>query len=71
MREDYLDNIWPDRRSMDVGMDVAYDMFGEFRPFSELEVYSRLIARKGHDPLDFYKQWQDPRTELNTSVFSA
>ena len=63
MREDYLDAIWPERRSMDVGLDVAYEMFGEYRPFSEMEIYERLMARKGHDPLDFYREWQAARAK--------
>ncbi len=61
MREAYLDAIWPDRRSMDVGVDVAYEMFGDFRPFSEVEIYERLMARKGHDLLEFYKEFQESR----------
>lgn len=61
MREAYLDNIWPERRSMDVGIEVAEEMYGSFRPFSEIEIYDRLRARKGHDDLEFYKEFQRNR----------
>ena len=63
MREEYLDAIWPERRSMDVGVDVAYEMFDKFRPFSEIEIYDRLMSRSGHDPLDFYKDFQEKRRQ--------
>ena len=46
---------------MDVGVDVAYDLFGAYRPFSEMEIYDRLAARKGHDDLQFYKDFQEQR----------
>jgi calcineurin-like phosphoesterase family protein len=47
-REEYLDVIWPKRRSMDVGIDAAYQIFGEYRPFSELEIIELLQHREGH-----------------------
>lgn len=57
-REDYLDSIWPERRSMDVGPDTAYELYGEWRPHEDTEIYNRLMARKGHDDLEFYHDYQ-------------
>lgn len=57
-REEYLDAIWPARRSMDVSPDTAYQLTGEWRPFSDIEVTDRLLARDGHDHLPFYEQYQ-------------
>jgi len=52
-REAYLDGIWPERRSMDVGVDSARHHLGEFRPFSEDEVVQILGQRKGHHDLAY------------------
>jgi hypothetical protein len=46
--EDYLDSMWPERRSMDVGVDNAFRIFGEYRPFSEYDILNLLSTRKGH-----------------------
>lgn len=65
-RELYLNNIWPDRRSMDVGVDAAYHLFGKFRPFSEYEIYDLLNTKSGHDPVDFYRKVQaELHSQLN------
>lgn len=53
-REDTLDILFPDRRSMDCGVDNAYKIIGEYVPFSETEIMALLGPRKGHDPLSFY-----------------
>lgn len=55
-REQYLDNLFPERRSMDVGIDNYYRLFGKYEPFSEDEILSILSPRKGHDPLEFYRE---------------
>ena len=47
--EDILDGFFPQRRAMDVGMDNAFKLVGEYRPFSEEEIYDRLIVREGHE----------------------
>lgn len=57
-REACLDAIWPGRRSMDVSPDTAYQLTGEWRPFTEEEIVARLMARPGHDDIAFYKQYQ-------------
>lgn len=55
MREYTLDTMFPDRRSMDVGVDAAKFLLGEFQPFSEGQLLSILQNRTGHDPVEFYR----------------
>jgi calcineurin-like phosphoesterase family protein len=55
-RESTLDALFPDRRSMDVGVDVAYRLFGKHRPFTEPELMELLKDRKGHDQVEFYRE---------------
>lgn len=57
MREETLDAIWPERRSMDVGVDNAKRLLGEYRPFTADEIIDILGSRVGHDPVAFYQQW--------------
>jgi len=57
-REACLDAIWPERRSMDVSPDTAYQLTGEWRPFSDEEIVERLTQRRGHDNIQFYKDFQ-------------
>jgi len=45
--EDYLDKILPNRRSIDVGIDNAFRVLGEYRPFSFDELVKILNARSG------------------------
>jgi len=47
-REEWLDEIMPGRRSMDVGVDTAYRILGAYRPFRETEVIDILGSRPGH-----------------------
>ncbi len=54
-REEWLDIALPGRRSMDIGLDNAKRLLGEYRPFGEDEILSILTARAGHDPLSFYE----------------
>ncbi len=58
MREETLDNIYPQRRSMDVGLDNAVKVLGEYRPFSEQEIWDILSVRYGHDRVSFYREYQ-------------
>lgn len=58
MREETLDTIWPERRSMDCGVDNAKRLLGEYRPFTADEVIDILGSRKGHDDLEFYRAYQ-------------
>jgi len=46
--EDELDAIWPERKSLDVGIDNAYRVLRDYRPFSFDEVQAILGHRKGH-----------------------
>ena len=39
--EDRMNELFPDRKSQDVGVDYAYRLFGEFRPFSLDEILKR------------------------------
>lgn len=57
-REAYLNELWPERRSIDVSPDTAFELFGEWRPFADHEVYERLTQRAGHDNLEFYDEFQ-------------
>ena len=45
--EEYLDKAFPGRRSMDVGVDNAYRLFGEYRPFNLNEIIEIMKDRKG------------------------
>lgn len=55
MREDTLDAVFPDRKSMDVGIDNAYRLLGAYRPFSAEEIYDILSNKKNHDPVEWYQ----------------
>lgn len=57
-REEYLDNIWPERRSMDLGVDNYFRLFGTYKPFSETEILEILLKRKGHHDLDYERAYQ-------------
>jgi calcineurin-like phosphoesterase family protein len=48
MVEDWLDAHMTDRKSIDVGVDNAFKIFGEFRPFSLEDLRSMLMSRMGH-----------------------
>jgi calcineurin-like phosphoesterase family protein len=53
-KEAIMDKAFPGRRSMDVGVDAAKRLLGEYRPFSESEVLSFIGDRLGHEEL-----WRD------------
>lgn len=57
-RERWIDNLIPDRRSMDVGMDAAWYRFREFRPFSEDEILEILTKKKGHHDVNYEREWE-------------
>lgn len=52
-RERFLDGIWPQRRSMDVGVDWANVVLGEPRPFSQDEILFYLAGRTGHHDVSY------------------
>lgn len=43
--EQWLDSIMPGRLSMDVGVDAAFQLFGEYRPFSLDEIENVMSKR--------------------------
>lgn len=45
--EPWMDRCMPGRRSIDVGVDNAKKVLGEFRPFSVKEINSIMVNRKG------------------------
>lgn len=57
-REATLDAAFPGRRSLDVGVDNALVLLGEYRPFNENEIIDILSNRPGHDLLSFYADFQ-------------
>jgi calcineurin-like phosphoesterase family protein len=55
--EAMLDRGLPGRRSMDVGVDHAYELYGEYRPFSQWNVLNHLRFREGHDIIPENERW--------------
>lgn len=47
--ESWLDKMMPGRRSMDVGVDNAYRLLGQYRPFTFDEILNLLKSREGHN----------------------
>ncbi len=45
--EEGMDRLMPGRKSMDVGVDNAFKILGEYRPFSLKEIVARLGSRPG------------------------
>lgn len=56
-RENMMNRGMPGRRSMDVGVDHAFDWLGEYRPWSYLEVVAHLQYREGHDIIKPEDKW--------------
>lgn len=54
-REWTLDSLFPERKSMDVGIDNVNRLFGEYRPISWWEIQEYLRGRNGHDDVEFYR----------------
>ena len=57
-REETLDIAFPGRRSMDVCPENVYRIFGHWGPVSEHEILDHLGGRPGHDPVEFYINYQ-------------
>lgn len=53
--EKRLDDFMPGRRSIDVGVDNAFKVLGEYRPFSFDELSKLFSQRKGHS-IDHHEQ---------------
>lgn len=62
-REETLDKLFPQRRSMDVGIDNAYRLLGAYRPFSLGEILEIMKDRTGHDDLSFYMNLEEQRQQ--------
>ena len=52
--EEKMDQLFPNRRSMDVGVDNAAKILGEYRPFSLNEIREIFVLRGGYDPVDHH-----------------
>jgi calcineurin-like phosphoesterase family protein len=46
--ENKLDQLFPDRKSMDIGVDNAFKILGEYRPFAFSEIQNLMNKKKGH-----------------------
>ena len=64
-REATLDAAFPGRRSLDVGVDNALQVLGEYRPFRDDEIVLILGSRPGHDPIAFYDDFQERLTKFD------
>jgi calcineurin-like phosphoesterase family protein len=58
IREAGMNVAFPGRRSMDVGVDSAFALLGEHRPFSGDEFLYVLRNRSGHDIIDKKDRWK-------------
>ena len=56
MRTDTIMSHFPDIRAIDLGVHSGKRILGKWTLFSEEEIYEILIKRKGHDPVEFYKE---------------
>lgn len=63
-REDTLDAIWPERRSIDIGVDNARKLLGDYRPFDEHWIHGWMLAVSGHDDVEFYRQLEGVRYDV-------
>jgi calcineurin-like phosphoesterase family protein len=54
MRTETITEAFPGIRSLDVGVDSAKRLLGDYRPFSAVEVHQILRVRPGHDPVQWY-----------------
>ena len=58
-REAAMDRSLHGRRSMDVGVDMARRLFGEYRPISEVEFLCYLSGQPGHDIIKREDRWNE------------
>jgi len=61
-RSEWTDKLIPGHRSLDIGPDSAYNIFREWRPFTERDIHDILSERSGHDHVQWYKDYQAQRT---------
>jgi len=57
-REGFLDEMFPCRKSMDIGIDNIHFLTQQYKPLSEVQVYNLLSATDGHDRVSFYQKFQ-------------
>jgi calcineurin-like phosphoesterase family protein len=57
-REAFLNKALPGRRSQDIGVDMAYIIYGEYRPFDLDILCSELQMRPGHHDLAVEREWE-------------
>lgn len=69
-REAMMDKGMPGRRSMDVGVDAAKKLLGEYRPFSEIEFFAYLSGQAGHDIIKQEDRWNERDYESNSDSTS-
>lgn len=55
VREDYINALFPQRAAMEVSVDNARRILGDFVPFTEDEIIQQLEGKQGHDLLLYYK----------------
>jgi len=60
-RETTLDAAFPGRKSTDAGVDNAKILLGEYRPFSQDDVFDILLPRPGHDFVEWYDEQRKKR----------
>lgn len=58
MREIMMDDAMPGRRSIDVGVDHAKDIFDEWSPWSERDILDVLDGAEGHDIIKKEDRWE-------------
>jgi calcineurin-like phosphoesterase family protein len=71
--ENWFSRVMPDRKAFDCGVDNAYKLLGEYRPFSFDEVMKIMDTKKGQ-VIDHHEPWlgKDPnKTEEQQSGFSS
>lgn len=54
--ENFAEKVLPNRKSIDVGVDNAYKVLGEYRPFSFLEIKKIMDSKSGHDTQDHHRK---------------
>lgn len=64
-REQFWDEMFPERRSMDVCPEEAARQGLGWTVFDENYIYDRLMSRKGHDPVEWYHQFQEDRRQTD------
>ena len=58
-KEDELNHMMPHRRSMDVGVDNIWEMFGTARPIEAWGLFGTLLFRLGHGIIDKKDRWKN------------